>query len=207
MSSRHCRYDAVKARDGLTDVEMASSGVLPIAPGFRVAALAEPPVVGGTAKEQWMTAEVLSMFLFHQMRPLSESEERRVLTELTGRLPRVAEDVLGLTHQLRASEDASLRSIANSLSTRQLLRVCRRVRRFPDERAHAAVHKACLARFLPSLPKEALERTMEDAGIVKMPEEEIAEEDGCVVTYQNNNKMHKMSVLSLILFSIKLRLL
>ncbi len=188
------RYEAVKERDELSDAQMEeagiysqsnytsrfltgdffpTSGILPIAPGFRIAALAEPPVVGGSAKEQWLTTEILSMFLFHVMRPLSEIEERRVLAELTGAAApsEVMEDVLRLTHQLRRSEDASLKSIANSLSTRQLLRISRRLQRFPDEWAHSAVHKACLARFLPSLPREALERMMEDARIEVPPAE------------------------------------
>ena len=51
---------------------MAECMILPIAKNFRIAALAEPPVVGGSSKEQWLTPEILSMFLFHTMRPLSK---------------------------------------------------------------------------------------------------------------------------------------
>ena len=35
----------------------------------------EPPTVGGSAKGQWLTSEVLSMFLFHEMRALSKGKK------------------------------------------------------------------------------------------------------------------------------------
>ena len=40
-------------------------------------------------------------------------------------LPAALEDILRLTHKMRASDDASLKSVSSSLSTRQLLRVAR----------------------------------------------------------------------------------
>lgn len=62
-------------------------------------------------------------------------------------------DLLQLVHQLRDSTDANLQSIASSLSTRQLLRISRRLERFYKESATSdkaaisgAVHKACLSR-------------------------------------------------------------
>jgi len=146
------RYNEIKEQLKLNDEDMKQRGILPIKSNFRIVALAEPPVIGGSNKEQWLTAEVLSMFLCHVMRPLSEAEEHHVLTSLGGSsgVDPVLEDVLRLTHVLRVSEDPSLRSLANSLSTRQLLRISRRLRRFStSENAYSAVHKACLARFLP----------------------------------------------------------
>ena len=55
--------------------------------------------------------------------------------------------ILNLTHQLRDSKDGSLTSIASSLSTRQLLRISKRLKLFPEEDAYHAIHKACLARY------------------------------------------------------------
>jgi hypothetical protein len=66
---------------------------------------------------------------------------------MTGPPGPIMEDVLAVTQRLRSSEDAALRSIATSLSTRQLLRVGRRLQQFPHEDAHAALTKACLARY------------------------------------------------------------
>jgi len=54
--------------------------IMKISENFRVIALAEPPTLGGSGKGQWLTPEILSMFLFHSMRPLSQEEERAVLS-------------------------------------------------------------------------------------------------------------------------------
>ncbi len=56
-------------------------------------------------------------------------------------------DILALTHRLRDSTDSSLTSIATSLSTRQLLRIAKRLKQYPEEDAYHAIHKACLARY------------------------------------------------------------
>ncbi len=178
------RYDAIREENGWSTDDMAKRGILPIKPEFRIAALAEPPVVGGSAKEQWLTAEVLSMFFFHSMRPLSQEEELGVLSALTGHPSQVLQEVLKVTQRLRQSEDASLRSVSNSLSTRQLLRVARRLGRFPDESAHGAITKACLARFLPSLPKEALEKTMADMGMHKSEAEKKGSQEDFVCSIE-----------------------
>jgi len=129
-------------------------------------ALAEPPQTG-TGKGQWLTPEMLSMFVYHDMRSLSQTEELEVISQLTGKPGSVLEDVLRATHKLRSSEDTSLKSISTSLSTRQLLRVARRLQKFPDESTYSVINKACLARFLPSLARETLERELDKIGIRK----------------------------------------
>merc|ERR1712079_132518 len=70
------------------------------------------------------------------------------------------------------SDDGSLRSIATNLSTRQLLRIARRLQQFPSEDAHSAIQEATLARFLPSLAKETLEKELEKLGIAGSAQEE-----------------------------------
>jgi len=121
----------------------------------------------GQAKGQWMTAEILSMFMFHDMRPLSQVEENQVVTQVAGDGGRVMSDIMTVTHKLRGSEDASLRSIATNLSTRQLLRLARRLNKYPDESAYNLINKACLGRFLPALAKESLDILLEKLGIEK----------------------------------------
>lgn len=43
-------------------------------------------------------------------------------------------------------------SLASSLSTRQLLRICRRLSRYPEESIAHAVNKACLSRYTFTVP-------------------------------------------------------
>jgi len=66
-----------------------SRGLARIHPGFRVLALGEPPVVGA-ATGQWLSPEMLALFLYHDMRPLTHSEEQEVISQLvsTGELCR-----------------------------------------------------------------------------------------------------------------------
>ena len=67
---RSDRYKNLKASSGLSDEEMKEKKVHPIHPSFRIIALSEPPVPGSSS-QQWVTPELLTMFLFHHLRPLS----------------------------------------------------------------------------------------------------------------------------------------
>lgn len=52
-----------------------------IHPAFRIIALAEPPVIGSSS-QQWLTPELLTLFMYHHLRPLSLEEETQVLQGL-----------------------------------------------------------------------------------------------------------------------------
>ena len=79
------RYEEVRRLCGdISEKQMAEEKkILKIKDNFRIVALAEPPTIG-SAKGQWLTPEILSMFLFHVMRPLSRMEEHHVLTKMAG---------------------------------------------------------------------------------------------------------------------------
>ncbi|XP_078693816.1 von Willebrand factor A domain-containing protein 8-like isoform X5 [Branchiostoma floridae x Branchiostoma belcheri] len=162
---RQDRYEAVKTEHQITDEEMATRMIFPIHPSFRIVGLAEPPVVGSST-QQWLSAELLTMFMYHHMRPLSMAEEMAVVQGMVSNAPKAAvEPLLSLTHDLRDSGDHTVLSLSSSLSTRQLLRMSRRAAQFPQENLNEAVNKACLSRFLPKLARSALDKTLSDAGI------------------------------------------
>ena len=52
-------------------------------------------------------------------------------------------------------------------STRQLLRLARRLGQYPDESAYNLINKACLGRFLPALARESLDKMLERLGVEK----------------------------------------
>jgi von Willebrand factor A domain-containing protein 8 len=56
--------------------------------------------------------------------------------------------VVEVAHHLRNSSDQTVQSLASSLSTRQLLRVARRMKSYPDENVYDAIQRACLARYV-----------------------------------------------------------
>ncbi|KAK7090090.1 von Willebrand factor A domain-containing protein 8-like [Littorina saxatilis] len=157
------QYESVKEETGSTNEQLAEKGILPIHPSFRIVALSEPPVPG-SSKQQWMSPEMLTMFLYHHLRPLSRKEEFNVISSL---VPNVSDlgPLFDFVHTLRDSTDGTLTSLASSLSTRQLLRIARRVTQYPGEDLYAIIHKACLARFLPRLARSALDQTLSDSGI------------------------------------------
>ncbi|XP_062982036.1 von Willebrand factor A domain-containing protein 8 [Elgaria multicarinata webbii] len=162
---REDRYKKLKEELQLSDEKLQQRSIFPIHPSFRIIALAEPPVVGSTT-QQWLGPELLTLFLFHHIKPLSKSEEIRVIKEMVPNVPSASvEQLLNLTHKLRETNDPTAQSLASSLSTRQLLRICRRLSHYPDENLYHAVNKACLSRFLPNLAKSALHKNLLDSGI------------------------------------------
>ncbi|XP_012578723.1 PREDICTED: von Willebrand factor A domain-containing protein 8 isoform X2 [Condylura cristata] len=162
---REDRYMRLKEEMQVTDEQLQKRSIFPVHPSFRIIALAEPPVIGSTT-QQWLGPEFLTMFLFHHMKPLVKSEEIQVIKEMVPNIPQEALDkLLSFTHNLRETQDPTAQSLASSLSTRQLLRISRRLSQYPNENLHGAVHKACLSRFLPALARSALEKNLADATI------------------------------------------
>lgn len=184
------RYQTLKEQLQFTDEQLKEKSIFPIHPSFRVLALAEPPVVGaapsgGSSKgqQQWLGPELLTMFLYHTVSPLAKTEEMGLIQGLTQNVPTEAvEQLLHLTHTLRKTNDPTAQSLASSLSTRQLLRICRRLSQYPEESIAHAVNKACLSRFLPSLARASLEKSLSNCSIQDTPDpNEQTRDFSCVV--------------------------
>ncbi|XDV30937.1 hypothetical protein PO909_033759, partial [Leuciscus waleckii] len=164
------RYQTLKEELKLTDKELQDRSIFPIHPSFRIIALAEPPQVGSTT-QQWLGPEILTMFLFHTIKPLAKAEETAILQGMIPNVPKEAvEQLQHLTHSLRKSNDPTALSLASSLSTRQLLRICRRLSQYPQESVAHAVNKACLSRFLPSLARSSLQKSLVNCSIEDQPD-------------------------------------
>ncbi|KAF3429906.1 hypothetical protein E2986_02885 [Frieseomelitta varia] len=166
------RYDEIKEKHSKSDAELQESGVLRIHPSFRIIALAESPVLN-TSSRQWLNSELLSLFLFHEMRPLTKSEELHIVRSKRcfilfkyGEPSAALLNILELAHVLRSSSDPTLQSLASFLSTRQLLRIAERMHRFQTDDAYDAVQRACLARFLPTIAKQALNDCCNNVNVV-----------------------------------------
>ncbi|XP_043278620.1 von Willebrand factor A domain-containing protein 8 isoform X2 [Venturia canescens] len=156
---RHDRYDEIKAEGNKSDEEMKNSGLLRMHPSFRLVAIAEPPVMNSSSG-QWLNSEILSLFNFHAMRPLDRAEELHIIRSKYGEPSRAVTKIIDLAHNLRSSSDPTLQSLAGFFSTRQLLRIAARMNKFPNDDVYEAVQRACLGRFLPALPRQALEETL-----------------------------------------------
>lgn len=69
---------------------------------------------------------------------------------------------------LRKSNHPILQNLSTSLSTRQILRIAHRLSVYPsnESQTYEIIQKIFLAKFLPSLPRDALEQASESVGIV-----------------------------------------
>lgn len=69
------------------------------------------------------------MFFYHTLRPMSFTEEVSILESLiVGKLPPAMHPIMKLAQRLRTSNDHTLSALAPSLSTRQLLRLSKRLK-------------------------------------------------------------------------------
>ncbi|KAG7308434.1 hypothetical protein JYU34_005640 [Plutella xylostella] len=152
---RHDRYYELVA-SGVSEQRLEESGVKRIHPAFRIVALAEPPTSGGRGL-QWLSPEILSLFVFHEMRNLSKEEEIFIINGLYGDISAPLHSIINLADELRGSEDATLKNLSSSLSTRQLLRIASRMSKYPADSAYETVQRTFLAKFLPNLARRALE--------------------------------------------------
>ncbi|KAG2198207.1 hypothetical protein INT46_006615 [Mucor plumbeus] len=153
--------------------------LIPIHPSFRIMALARAGTSGQTDTKagSWLTAEILSMFHFIVVDSLPSHEEQEVLSALS---PGVDEDklrqLLTFARRLRRDKDDTIRMLSSALSTRQLIRICRRLAYFENESLYIAIHKAALSRFMPAVAREALSALMVANGIYPPKEDSNAPE-------------------------------
>ncbi|XP_065077399.1 von Willebrand factor A domain-containing protein 8 [Ochlerotatus camptorhynchus] len=157
---RHDRYDRL-LEAGLMKDDLTARGFLRIDPAFRIIAMAEPHQKIGT---NWITAETLNLFLFHEIRGLSKDEELNVVNSLYGPLDETMHQILSVAHHLRASGDTTMQNLASNLSTRQLLRIARRLHEYgehlSDRSAHSILHNTFLTKFMPNVPRSVLENAL-----------------------------------------------
>ncbi|KAL0082790.1 AAA domain-containing protein [Phycomyces blakesleeanus] len=162
------RYEKLMKKSKLSINDLAAKKLIPIHPAFRIIALARSGVSGQTDTKagSWLTAEILSMFQFIVVDSLPSNEEQEVLRCLS---PGVDEDrlsqLLTFSRRLRRDKDETVRMLSSALSTRQLIRICRRLAYFEDESLYKSIEKAALSRFMPAIAREALHELMIANGI------------------------------------------
>lgn len=159
----------------LTPEHLKQTGILRIHPEFRIIALGEPP--GSNGVSNWLSPEILSLFVFHECRPLTKNEELHILTSKVrthqnhsrgvietrfqfGPASKSLKQLVDLAHVLRGNTDPTLQNLAGHLSTRQLLRIAARLEKYPNSSAYEAVESTFMAKFLPTFTRQALEKAV-----------------------------------------------
>ncbi|KAI9020492.1 AAA domain-containing protein [Hyaloraphidium curvatum] len=159
----HKRYASLMRRNNWSVQDMTDRRCFPIHPAFRIVALARP-------NTKWLNEEMASMMGWVVMRNLNFDEEMFVIHTLC---PGADDDkltsLIKFSGKLRSEKDDVVQNLSQSLSTRQLLRIARRISAFSNESLFEAIHKVALSRFLPSLVKTALDQMLEQNGIEPPP--------------------------------------
>ncbi|XP_074033568.1 von Willebrand factor A domain-containing protein c12.2 isoform X2 [Leptinotarsa decemlineata] len=158
------RYKFLQQHFGLTKEQLHESGVFEIHPDFRIVAIGEPPNFQ-SAGGNWMSPEVLSLFVFHEMRTLSKQEELHIITTKFGHISRPMQQIVELAHILRGSPDPTLKNLSGHLSTRQLIRIAARMKSYPTDNIYGTLEETFMIKFLPSLTRQVLEKTLEKVKI------------------------------------------
>jgi hypothetical protein len=156
-------YNAMKAKTGFSDELLAQKGVHKIAENFRLVALADSESINST---KWLNEQILSMFMFHNLKPMSINEQCEVISRLIPSVNKeIAHRLISLVERLRASNDVGIRGIAISLSLRRLIYILRRFTQNPNEGIFDGIHRAALSRFMPSITRTAFDKALSEAGI------------------------------------------
>ncbi|OQR77160.1 hypothetical protein BIW11_00481 [Tropilaelaps mercedesae] len=134
----------------------------PVHPNFKLVALAEPSKSDSTDRN-WLSPEVSSMFMTLYVPTLPADEEQKVLSALAGIQPPA--ELLKAVSSLRDSTDAALRSLSGCLSTRQLIRMCRKLSAYPNSSLYELLAEATLIKFAPQLTRTAFDESLSACGI------------------------------------------
>ncbi|XP_046853254.1 von Willebrand factor A domain-containing protein 8-like isoform X2 [Xenia sp. Carnegie-2017] len=164
---RKDRYEILKEKSGLSDEQLSIKQLYPIHPSFRVIGVAEHPMIK-SGEGQWLNSELLPLFLYHHVEAFDCRKEADIVYNMVPEVPKnKMQVVLKMVDKLRNSDNSLLSSITPSFSTRQLLRIAKRLARYPNEDLYEIITASCLAEFLPSLAKSALEDVMQEMDIFK----------------------------------------
>lgn len=182
----HDKYDSLLRESKSSQLP---SKLLRIHPAFRIIATAEPPnpkeaataastgttTTGSTSATKssnnnadWLTSEVLNTFLFQSIDHLSIANERHVLERmLTQGLNSSHERLLDLLEAMkeRGRDDVHLRHVAKLFSLRKVIRLARKLSRFPHMDLRVLVENECLFKFMPQLNKEILADFLDKYGL------------------------------------------
>ncbi|TPX37183.1 hypothetical protein SmJEL517_g01076 [Synchytrium microbalum] len=172
MLTNQRNFEILMEEAKLTPKDMLARRIYPIHPSFRIVACANVAPRAPKTDIIWLTEEVGTLFMFLEIPPIGLDEEAGIIKALTNCPEAPMKILLEFASRFRALATAgsgheSVLAKSASLSTRQLIRICRRLVKFPNEDLYTSIHRTCLSPFLPSLAKQTLEDILTDSGILR----------------------------------------
>lgn len=140
------RYNQLIQKHGFTHEQLKKKMIYAVHPCFRIICIARPTL----SNKNWLGPEILSMFHFVPFRTMNLNEELHVIKTLFPTMnPEVLNQIIHFANSLRLEKEETLKTISSSLSTRQLLRIARRMNSFPQDSMYTCILKSVLSSFLP----------------------------------------------------------
>jgi MoxR-like ATPase len=157
------RFESILKEMNIDHLELNRNRVYQIDPAFRVFVMGRPfNTMNG--KKVWINGEILTMFSFVCVREMKYEEEYQVVSST---FPKIKMDliktVVRIAEQVRSEENVNKGVI---FSTRQVMRVCKRLGQFNDDCVHALLLKVFLYSFLPLENKELLLEYLKSLSVV-----------------------------------------
>ncbi|CDO72121.1 hypothetical protein BN946_scf184962.g64 [Trametes cinnabarina] len=117
--------------------------------------------------KDWLSDEHANMFFTLPAQPMSEAEEAHILSQ-TGCPTPIVNTLLKFADKYRSSMTSDAVQKNRKLGTRSLIRIARRVAKFPaDDDLHALLSRALLSEFLPATEVMNLQNIFEECDIHK----------------------------------------
>ncbi|GAA5909649.1 hypothetical protein JCM8208_003837 [Rhodotorula glutinis] len=142
--------------------EAAEQGVLvAIHPSFRVVTTASK----ATAPIEWLTEDVAANLVALPTLPMPIEEERALLLAVGCAAASVDQLELFATRYREHTSAAGMK--ARRLGTASLVRIARRLAKYPDENVRTLLERALLIDFLPNTERDAISALMTELGLEK----------------------------------------
>lgn len=170
----HDKYDALMSETSNLS-QAPTTKIYRIHPSFRIIATADPPNPKETttttttttssnnsnkpqSTSDWLTSEVLNLFLYEHIAHLNLKHERFVLERMFTRLNESHEKLLDVLEAMkeRGRDDVHLRHVAKLFSLRKVIRLAKKLSRYPEMDLRVLIENECLFKFMPQLNKEIL---------------------------------------------------
>ncbi|KAI0943485.1 hypothetical protein AcW1_002637 [Taiwanofungus camphoratus] len=146
-----------------SDEERAACDLSVAHSSFRIISTASK----STSLKDWLSDEQANMFIPIAAQPMAREEESMILMQ-TGCPPAVVETLVTFAEKYRSSMTSDSFYKNRRLGTRSLIRIARRVARFPgDDDLHTLLSRAVLTEFLPPTETMNIEELFAETGIRK----------------------------------------
>ncbi|RNA15401.1 von Willebrand factor A domain-containing 8 [Brachionus plicatilis] len=157
---RHDKYDElINTATNDEEKKRIKSRLMRIDPAFKIIGTAEASSLSDNkATIEWLNSEVLNLFLYEKVDPLGLEYEHEILSRKF-LLNDKHEQLFEIIRQLKsaAQTDTHLKHVSSLFTLRKLIRMCKKIEKYPNINLGEEILNSCLYKFMPSLNKQILD--------------------------------------------------